>query len=389
MSLSDFRKDFEPQLPEVLHGAVELVQKQQLPVDGQIQRLFPRTFDQKLVHFSKGKLEPIQMRVGVVLSGGQAPGGHNVIAGLRDALTGPLFGFLGGPSGILESSSIEIKDMDHFRNSGGFDLIGSGRTKIESREQLAQALATVQKMELDGLVIIGGDDSNTNAALLAEYFLENGCSCSVVGVPKTIDGDLKNDYVESSFGFDTATKVYSELIGNLCRDTLSAKKYYHFVRLMGRSASHIALECALQTHANFTIIGEEVQQRNLSLEQLSQLVVDMIEKRAQYGKYYGVILVPEGLIEFIPEMKSLIVELNRDPENLSAKAQESFDSLPEQIQRQLLLDRDPHGNVQVAHIETEKLLMAMCQKLYSGKLNALSHYFGYEGRCSFPSNFDA
>jgi len=391
MSLENSRKAFKPRLPLILQSANHLVEDTPQPVDPAVHTLFPQTANQPLLRFEKGKRVPLALRVGVLFSGGQAPGGHNVIAGLRDAIGkgGTLLGFLGGPSGILENKFVDLKDVDSFRNSGGFDLIGSGRTKIESDEQLRQSLKVVTELNLDGLVIIGGDDSNTNAALMAEYFLQHRCKTAVVGVPKTIDGDLKNSFVQTSFGFDTASKVYSELIGNICRDALSAKKYYHFIRLMGRSASHIALECALQTQPNFTIIGEEVAARNLSLKSLVQTLLDLIEKRAKLGKNYGVVLVPEGLIEFVPEMKQLISELNSNPNHLSPAAQESFDSLPEEIQKQLLIDRDPHGNVQVAHIETEKLLIAMCKKMYSGKFHALSHYFGYEGRCSYPSNFDA
>ena len=391
MNLGKKRRSFEPSLPLILKSSVEIREEHLERVDPAVQKLFPKTWQQPVLRFEKGKKAPLAMRVGVVLSGGQAPGGHNVITGLRDALSpgSNLIGFLGGPSGILEKKYIDLNTVDEFRNSGGFDMIGSGRAKIETQEQLEKALEVALELKLDGLVIIGGDDSNTNAALLAEYFLEHDCKTSVVGVPKTIDGDLKNKYVETSFGFDTASKVYSELIGNICRDALSAKKYYHFIRLMGRSASHMTLECVLQTHANFTIVGEEVAARNLSLKQVVRALVDLIEKRAQAGKNYGVVLVPEGLVEFVPEMKKLINELNTDPKKLTTAAQETLDSLPKEIQEQLLLDRDPHGNVQVAHIETEKLLIAMCKKMYSGKLNALSHYFGYEGRCSYPSNFDA
>lgn len=393
MTLEHERELYKPQLPPLLHSAVEVVEEAGGAVDPQVQALFPQTWNQPLVHFKKGKKMPIVQKVGVVLSGGQAPGGHNVIVGLRDALSegSELFGFLGGPSGILEKKYKKLNDLEHYRNSGGFDLIGSGRTKIESEDQLANAMDTAFALELDGLVVIGGDDSNTNAAVLAEYFKKHGCPTTVVGVPKTIDGDLKHEYIEVSFGFDTASKVYSEMIGNICRDALSAKKYYHFVKLMGRSASHLTLECALQTQPNFTVIGEEVALKQLSLKQIVAAIVDLIVKRE--NKDYGVILVPEGLLEFIPEMKSLIEDLNAG--KVSERSKKTLESLPEEIQQQLQLDRDPHGNVQLSHIETEKLLIEMVKEQlkersdYRGKFNAIAHFFGYEGRCSYPSNFDA
>lgn len=383
--------------------------------EDQLKKIFPKTFGQpvlELVEEGKEKRPSRALHVGVVLSGGQAAGGHNVILGLFDGIKklhpdSQLTGFLEGPGGIVENKWIEItsEKLNAYRNTGGFDLIGSGRTKIETDEQLKASLITVQSLRLDGLIIIGGDDSNTNAALLAEFFLANGSQTKVVGVPKTIDGDLKNAYVEVSFGFDTACKIYSEMIGNIARDALSAKKYTHFVKLMGRSASHIALECALQTHPNITLIGEEIAARNMTLHEITDEIVEVICRRAAKGKHYGIILIPEGLIEFIPEMKQLIQELNGflakgmdlDAVNvhLSKQSQEVFSYLPNQIQSQLLFDRDPHGNVQVSHIATEELLIntvkAALKKRqdFKGKFNPLSHFFGYEGRCGFPSLFDA
>jgi len=332
-----------------------------------------------------------------------------------------LLGFLGGPSGLIENKTVEITDafMDEYRNTGGFDMIGSGRTKIETPEQFAASLETAKKLALDAVVIIGGDDSNTNAALLAEYFLEKGEKIQVIGCPKTIDGDLKNEHIETSFGFDTATKTYSELIGNIERDANSAKKYWHFIKLMGRSASHIALECALQTQPNICLISEEVEARKLSLGQIVDQICDSIVKRAANKENFGVVLIPEGLVEFVPEMKKLIAELNdlmahyADEfaklagfeaqaawlgKKLSAESAKVFASLPAEIAKQLLMDRDPHGNVQVSRIETEKLLIGMVEQrlaelkkagTYTGKFSALAHFFGYEGRCAFPSNFDA
>ncbi|MDR0641362.1 MAG: diphosphate--fructose-6-phosphate 1-phosphotransferase [Treponema sp.] len=395
-----------------------------------LRELFKNTYGKPLVTFTRGGNAGIgqKLRVGVILSGGQAPGGHNVIAGLFDGLKkgngeSRLYGFLGGPSGLIDNKTVEITaDMvDEYRNTGGFDMIGSGRTKIESPEQFAASLETAKKLELSAVVIIGGDDSNTNAALLAEYFLAHGSSIKVIGCPKTIDGDLKNEFIESSFGFDTAVKTYSELIGNIERDANSAKKYWHFIKLMGRSASHIALECALQTQPNICLISEEVEAKKLSLKQIVDSLCDSIARRAAGGENFGVVLIPEGLVEFIPEMKTLIEELNdimaaNDGEfakvekesyqeiiswlarKLSGSSESLFLSLPAEIARQLLADRDPHGNVQVSRIETEKLLIGMVEKelaerkqakTYKGKFSALGHFFGYEGRCAFPSNFDA
>jgi pyrophosphate--fructose-6-phosphate 1-phosphotransferase len=354
--------------------------------------------------------------VGVVLSGGQAPGGHNVIAGLFDGLKkanpkNKLIGFLGGPSGILEGKFIEITAplMDKYRNTGGFDLIQSGRTKIETDEQFAQTRKTLTDNKVDALVVVGGDDSNTNAGLLAEDFKARNLPVCVVGVPKTIDGDLKNEAIETSFGFDTATKIYAEVAGNICRDVNSARKYWHFIRLMGRSASHIALEVALKVHPNVTLVGEEVLAKKTTLAQVVDYVADIVAKRAAAKKNFGVLFLPEGLIEFIPEIKELISALNElladggklgdEPgKSLPPRLDALMKSLPAAIQSQLMLDRDPHGNVQVALIETEKLMVEMVKArlaemkkagTYSGKFAAITHFFGYEGRCGAPSNFDA
>ncbi|MES2344981.1 MAG: diphosphate--fructose-6-phosphate 1-phosphotransferase [Chlamydiota bacterium] len=402
------RRDYVLLLPKILDDLTAVEFNKSAPVivskDSEaLKKLFPKTYEQPLVSAKKG-IQRLKkpLRVGVVFSGGQAAGGHNVIAGLFDALKkldseSCLFGFLNGPNGIIDNKYQELTEelIAFYRNQGGFELIGSGRAKIETDAQLESSLKAVSSLNLDGLVIIGGDDSNTNAAVLAEYFLQKGCSAKVIGVPKTIDGDLKNAHVSISFGFDTACKCYSEMIGNIARDALSAKKYYHFIKLMGRSASHIALECALATQPNYTWIGEEVAAKKMTLKQIVDIMKDLIEKRAEIGKTYGVILIPEGLIEFIPEIGALIRELNALGEvpdvraTLSTDALACFDMLPSDIQQQLLLDRDPHGNVQVSLIETERLLIEMIKRSYSGKFSAVSHFFGYEGRAAFPSNFDS
>lgn len=358
-----------------------------------------------------------KLKLGVVLSGGQAPGGHNVIAGIFDYLQtyakgSVLYGFKGGPAGIMRNKVVEITAdfLYPYRNQGGFDIICSGRDKIETPDQFRQAAETVTKLDLDGLVVIGGDDSNTNACLLAEEFKQRNLKTRVIGCPKTIDGDLKSKQVPTSFGFDTACKIYSELIGNVMVDARSTGKYYHFVRLMGRAASHITLECALQTHPNIALVGEEVALHQQTLKQVTNHIADVVCQRAQRGQNFGVVLIPEGLIDFIPEIQLLIAELNDFlahntcdeqgswKEKLSPQSRELFDSLPHSIQEQLLLDRDPHGNVQVARIETEKMLISMVESellvrkregSYSGVFMGQSHFFGYEGRCGMPTNFDA
>ena len=413
---------FKPIVPKALQSlkTVTFQKEKQTEAVGDkevIEKHFPKTYGRPLVYAKTGEGVFLNkpLKVGVVLSGGQAAGGHNVITGLFDALKSfhhesTLFGFLNGPIGIVEGSFEKLSEdrLKHFRNLGGFDLIGSGRTKIETKEQLEQSLDVFIKMGLDGLVIIGGDDSNTNAAVLAEYCLEKGCPIKIVGVPKTIDGDLKNDYVEVSFGFDTACKTYAEMIGNIARDARSAKKYTHFIKLMGRSASHIALECALLTHPNMTLIGEEVSEKKQTLQAITKEIADLIEQRE--GDY-SVILIPEGLIEFIPEMKSLIEELNhllfskektKEAEEkmkhilseLTPKAKATLTFLPKDIQQQLLIDRDPHGNVAVSHIQSEQLFSSLVKaelkkREYTRQFNPVHHFFGYEGRSGFPSNFDA
>jgi pyrophosphate--fructose-6-phosphate 1-phosphotransferase len=401
------RLRYKPTLPDLLLQEEVTFQSQKTKAPSQeLQTLFPNTHENPILALASGgkgeKNRPL--KVGVVLSGGQAAGGHNVIGGIFDALmrfspSSQLIGFLGGPSGIVsnKTKALTREVIDAYRNTGGFDMIGSGRTKIETPEQFEAALKTVQTLSLDGLVIVGGDDSNTNAAFLAEYFLSKKCSTKVVGVPKTIDGDLKNEWIEISFGFDTACKTYCELIGNIAKDALSAKKYTHFIKLMGRSASHIALECALQTHPNLTFIGEEMAAQKKTLHAITSEIADLICKRSAAGKDYGLILVPEGLIEFIPEIQSLLKELSQTTSvaTLSKEGRETFALLPEKIQHQLLLDKDPHGNVQVSHIETEALLIHMVRQelqkrdTYNGKFTPISHFFGYEGRSAFPSNFDA
>jgi len=432
--LQTARHGYQPKLPPILAAAVNEIGvtfgKPTESADNQseMKQLFEKTYGTPIATFVKGTNPKIgnSVNVGVILSGGQAPGGHNVICGLLDGLKkanagSRLFGFLGGPSGLLEDKAVEITAdfADSYRNTGGFDMIGSGRTKIETAEQFDAVLAVCAKRKLQAVVVIGGDDSNTNAALMAEFFAKRGSTVQVIGVPKTIDGDLKNEYIETSFGFDTATKTYSELIGNIARDANSAKKYWHFIKLMGRSASHIALECALETRPNVCIISEEVEQKKQTLGSIVNQIADVVARRADNGENFGIALIPEGLIEFIPEIKRLISELNdllaknkpqfeklgtfesqRDwvGSQLDAESATVFSRLPAEIQRQLLMDRDPHGNVQVSRIETEKLLTQMVEAelsnkkrtgTYRGTFSSLTHFFGYEGRCAFPSNFDA
>ncbi|SIQ21735.1 pyrophosphate--fructose-6-phosphate 1-phosphotransferase [Alkalispirochaeta americana] len=433
--LQKIRYTYEPKLPPAIRGDIASISlslgepTQALSDQEALKKTFAHTYGKPIATMQASGNNPqasVQRTVGVILSGGQAPGGHNVISGIFDALKkanpqNKLLGFLGGPSGLVEDQKIEItaEYMNDFRNTGGFDIIGSGRTKIETPEQFAAARKTCQTNKIDALVVIGGDDSNTNAALLAEYFVAQGDPVQVIGVPKTIDGDLKNEYIEASFGFDTAVKTYSELIGNIQRDANSAKKYWHFIKLMGRSASHIALECALQTRPTACIISEEVAEKKQTLQQIVSSLAEIVAKRAEGGENFGVVLIPEGLIEFIPEMGRLISEVNdllaihstefsgiSGPDEqarwlsgkLSTESAPVFTSLPRDIQHQLLMDRDPHGNVQVSRIETEKLLIQMVSEelnerartgSYQGIFNALNHFFGYEGRCAFPSNFDA
>ncbi len=433
-ALQKARYEYSPKLPKVLRGNIDAV----VPNFGQptnsvsdqeaLKALFPNTYGLPKVSFTTGKNDKVgaRLNVGVILSGGQAPGGHNVICGLYDALKkankdSQLYGFMGGPSGILDDKYIIMTDelINEYRNTGGFDIIGSGRTKLETKEQFAVCTQVCRKHQINAIVIIGGDDSNTNAAVLAEYFRAQNEPVCVVGCPKTIDGDLKNESIETSFGFDTACKTYSELIGNIERDANSARKYWHFIRLMGRSASHIALECALQTQPNLCLVGEEVEAKNQSVEDITNYIASVVAKRAEKGMNFGVCLVPEGLIEFVPSLKVLISEINdllakteaefntletsaekiAFVENkLSTQSKAVFDSLPVEIKAQLLADRDPHGNVQVSKIETEKLLIqtvgAKLKQMkkdgtYCGKFASQNHFFGYEGRCAFPSNFDA
>ena len=425
------RASYQPKMPAALRGHVRLTEgekTQSVADQAEIEKLFPNTYGMPVIEFTQGKagdIENLPMNVGVILSGGQAPGGHNVICGMFDALKrlnpeSKLYGFLGGPSGLIEGKyTLLTKEViDEYRNTGGFDIIGSGRTKLEETWQFDNGIEVCNKLGIKAIVIIGGDDSNTNACVLAEYYLQKKCGIQVIGCPKTIDGDLKNKMIETSFGFDTACKVYSELIGNIQRDANSAKKYWHFIRLMGRSASHIALECALQSQPNICLISEEVEAKNMTLNDVVEQIVEVIVDRANAGLNFGSILIPEGLIEFIPAMRVLIQELNDmlaqnedfaslegdDAKReyvksmLSPASCELYRSLPKGIARQLTLDRDPHGNVLVSQIETEKLLIEMVGKrlaqlkaagVYKGKFAALNHFFGYEGRCAIPSNFDA
>jgi pyrophosphate--fructose-6-phosphate 1-phosphotransferase len=424
------RAAYRPKVPKTLQGVVTLQEGQPTQSKSHpdaIRKLFPNTYGMPIVQFVKGverKSYP-PIHVGVILSGGQAPGGHNVIAGLFDGIRdlnpeSRLFGFILGPDGLIRHKYMELTAniIDEYRNTGGFDIIGSGRTKLETKEQFDKGLEILKELNIRALTIIGGDDSNTNACVLAEYYAQTGAGVQVIGCPKTIDGDLKNEMIETSFGFDTACKVYSEVIGNIQRDCNSARKYWHFIKLMGRSASHIALECALQVQPNVCIISEEVEAKNQSLDDIIQYIADVVAKRAEKGDNFGTILIPEGLIEFIPAIKRLITELNdflaeHDTEfkmikkseqrayiirKLGKENAELYASLPESVARQLTLDRDPHGNVQVSLIETEKLLAEMVGKRlsemaaegkYSGRFASQVHFFGYEGRCAAPSNYDA
>ena len=423
------RAAYQPKLPKGLQGAVKVKEGEPTQSVGdqeEIKKMFPNTYGMPLIEFVPGEeATGKQMNVGVILSGGQAPGGHNVICGIFDAVKklnpeNKLYGFLMGPGGLVDHDYKELtaEIIDEYRNTGGFDMIGSGRTKLEKEDQFEKGLEIIRELNIKAIVIIGGDDSNTNACVLAEYYAAKNYGVQVIGCPKTIDGDLKNDQIETSFGFDTATKVYSELIGNIERDCNSARKYWHFVKLMGRSASHIALECALQCQPNVCIISEEVEKKDMSLNQIVEQIAGVVADRASRGDNYGVVLIPEGLIEFIPSIGRLIDELNdllakhgaeykdldKDAQreyilaHLSKENAETFATLPSGVARQLSLDRDPHGNVQVSLIETEKLLSDMVEaKLaewkeagkYAGKFSTLHHFFGYEGRCAAPSNFDA
>lgn len=433
--LQKARYEYSPKLPGMLrNGILEICVKEgaataSVADQDKIAALFPNTYGKPEITFEKGQNTSVAKKqvVGVILSGGQAPGGHNVISGLYDALKATnkdnvLLGFKGGPDGLLKDDYVEFDDafIDAYRNTGGFDIIGSGRTKLETKEQFAIVAENAKKNGLTAIVIIGGDDSNTNAATLAEYMAANNTGIQVIGCPKTIDGDLKNEDIEASFGFDTATKTYSELIGNIERDANSAKKYWHFIKVMGRSASHVALECALETQPNICLIGEEVAAKKMSLAQITNYIADSVEKRAANGNNFGVAIIPEGIVEFVPEFSKLISEINEllagkkteefnalpdwsakfdfIKAGLSAESFAVFDILPQFVQQQLFLERDPHGNVQVSLIESEKLFSEMVKDelgrrkaagTYKGKFGAQHHFFGYEGRCAFPSNFDA
>ena len=438
MNLSPLQKaryEYSPKLPGMLrNGIAEIAVKEGKKTTSaadqeKIAELFPNTYGEPEVTFEKGQNTSVSKKqvVGVILSGGQAPGGHNVVSGLYDALKATnkenvLIGFKGGPSGLIEDNFIVFDDayINEYRNTGGFDIIGSGRTKLETEEQFKIATEVCKKHGITAIVIIGGDDSNTNACVLAEYMAAHKTGVQVIGCPKTIDGDLKNEDIEISFGFDTATKTYSELIGNIERDCNSAKKYWHFIKVMGRSASHVALECALECQPNICLISEEVKAKKQSLSEIADYIADAVEKRAADGNNFGVVVIPEGVVEFVPEFSALISEINEllagskaDAFNaleswaekyafiekgLSKEAMEVFAILPQAIQQQLFLERDPHGNVQVSLIESEKLFAALVgDKLkarkaagtYTGKYATQTHFFGYEGRCAFPSNFDA
>lgn len=425
------RAEYKPKLPATLTGNIvvkEGAPTQSIAHQKEISEIFPKTYGMPILNIESGSqpMKSSAINVGVILSGGQAPGGHNVIAGIFDGLKSlnsdsKLYGFLGGPSGLVDGKYVELtaEFIEEYRNTGGFDIIGSGRTKLEEKSQFDKGLENCKKLGIKAIVIVGGDDSNTNACVLAEYYKSINANIQVIGCPKTIDGDLKNEIIETSFGFDTACKVYSELIGNIERDALSAKKYWHFIKLMGRSASHITLECVLQTHPNYAVISEEVQEKKLTIDQIVEDIARVIKTRADNNENFGVCLVPEGLIEFVPEIKKLISEINdllaekaaafnsliTDDEkfqfvnsHISAESTKAFNSLPKDIQIQLLMDRDPHGNVQVSRIETEKLLIEMVEEKlkewkaegkFTGKFTAMSNFFGYEGRCAAPSNFDA
>ena len=428
-ALQQARAAYQPKLPKALQGAVKVQEgapTQSVDNQEEIKALFPNTYGMPLVEFVPGETENTkEMNVGIILSGGQAPGGHNVISGLFDQVkklnpNNKLYGFLMGPGGLVDHDYVEITEelLKDYRNTGGFDLIGSGRTKLEKEEQFEKGLEIIRQLNINAIVIIGGDDSNTNACVLAEYYAAKNYGVQVIGCPKTIDGDLKNSQIETSFGFDTATKTYSEVIGNIERDCNSARKYWHFIKLMGRSASHIALECALQTQPNICLISEEIEAKDQTLNDIIENIAEVVAYRASQGNNFGVVLIPEGLVEFIPAIGRLIQELNdllaahgADYADLDKDAQRAyilahlteenratFETLPEGVARQLSLDRDPHGNVQVSLIETEKLISDMVSaKLsqwkkegkYNGKFSALHHFFGYEGRCAAPSNFDA
>ena len=428
-ALQKERAGYQPKLPKALQGAVKVQEgapTQSVDNQEDIKKLFPNTYGMPLVEFVPAdSANNAKINVGIILSGGQAPGGHNVISGLFDEVKklnpeNRLYGFLMGPGGLVDHNYIEItaENLQAYRNTGGFDMIGSGRTKLEKEEQFEKGLEIIRKLDIKAIVIIGGDDSNTNACVLAEYYAAKLYGVQVIGCPKTIDGDLKNDQIETSFGFDTATKTYSELIGNIERDCNSARKYWHFIKLMGRSASHIALECALQTQPNICLVSEEIESKDQTLNDIVEYIAGVVAYRAEQGNNFGVVLIPEGLIEFIPAIGRLIQELNdllaahgadylnldKDAqrkyilEHLSAENKATFETLPEGVARQLSLDRDPHGNVQVSLIETEKLISEMvAAKLdqwkkegkYTGKFAPQHHFFGYEGRCAAPSNFDA
>ena len=429
-ALQEARAAYQPKLPKALKGSLTIKEgaaTQSVADQEAIKELFPNTYGMPVLTFepSNEVKEYPAINIGVILSGGQAPGGHNVIAGLFDGIKAmnqdsKLYGFLLGPAGLIEHKYIELTSdiIDEYRNTGGFDIIGSGRTKLETTEQFDKGLEIIKELDIKAVVIIGGDDSNTNACVLAEYYKQKNTGVQVIGCPKTIDGDLKNEMIETSFGFDTACKVYSEVIGNIQRDCNSAKKYWHFIKLMGRSASHIALECALQTQPNICIISEEVEAKQMTLGDVVDYIAGIVAARAAEGNNFGTVLIPEGLIEFIPAMKKLIAELNdflaangeefaKVPqaeqikfiaERISAENSAIYTSLPEGVARQLSLDRDPHGNVQVSLIETEKLLSEMVARRlaewkkegkFVGKFSAQHHFFGYEGRCAAPSNFDA